>query len=54
MFHKQGGEALELVAQGGCPTLGDIQGQAGPGFEQTEQAVGVSFHSTFYGPFQLR
>jgi len=38
--------ALEQVAQrcGGSPTLVDIQGQAGQGSEQPDQAVGVQVH----------
>lgn len=37
---SQSDEALEQVAQrgGGCCVLGDIQGQAGPGSEQTDLA----------------
>jgi len=39
-------EKLEQVAQrgGGCPTPGDIQGQAGWGSEQLDLAVGVPVH----------
>ena len=34
------------VAQrgGGCPVFGDIEGQAGPGSEQPDLAVGVPAH----------
>ena len=40
------GEALAQVAQrgGGCPVLGDTQGQAGWGSEQPGLAVGVPGH----------
>ena len=39
-------EALEQVSQrdGGCPVLGDIQDQAGPGSEQPDLAVHVPVH----------
>ena len=36
IFYKEGAETLEQVAQGngGCPTIGSAQGQAGWGFEE--------------------
>jgi len=36
IFHDEGGETLEQVAQrgGGCPIPANIQGQAGRGSEQ--------------------
>jgi len=46
VFYSTGGEALEQVAQrgGGCPILGDTQGQAGWGSEQPDVAAGVPAH----------
>ena len=40
------GEALAQVAQrcGGCPVLGDIQGQAAWGSEHPDLTVGVPVH----------
>jgi len=46
-FYSKGGEALAQVAQrgGGCPVLGDIQVQAGPGSGHLIYlAVGVPAH----------
>jgi len=45
-FYNNGGEALEQIAQrgGGCPLLGDIQGQTGQGSEQPDLAVDVPVH----------
>ena len=46
-FFKEGGEALEQVAQGGCgcPISGCKQGQAGCGSEQPDLLVGDPAHS---------
>ena len=46
-FHKEGGDALEQVAQGGCgcPIPGSIQGQAGCGSGQPGLVVGDPAHS---------
>ena len=46
VFYNKGVEALEQVAPrgGGCPILGDIQGQAGQGSEQFHLPVGVPVH----------
>jgi len=43
---RKGGEALEQVTQrgGGCPLLGDIQGQAGEGSEQPDLAADFPVH----------
>ena len=48
---NKSGEALEQIAQrgGGCPILGDIQGQAGWGPEQPDLAESVLFHSGAVG-----
>ena len=45
-FYNKDGEALEQVSQrcDGYSVLGDIQGQAGPGSEQSDLAVGVPVH----------
>ena len=42
VFHPEGGDALEEVAQGGCgcPIPGGIQGQAGCGSGQPGLVVG--------------
>jgi len=47
VFHSQGGDALEQVAQGGCgcPIPGGIQGQAGCGSGQPGWVVGDPAHS---------
>ena len=39
----EGGESLQQFAHrsDGCPVLGDVQGQAGPGSEQSDRAVDV-------------
>ena len=52
---SKSGEALEQVAQRGgrCPELGDIQGQAGRGFEQPDLAAGVSVHCMRVAPDEL-
>ena len=62
MSYSTGGEALEQVAQrgGGCPILGDTQGQTGQCSEHPDLAVGVLVHcrgvglDTLKDPFQLR
>ena len=48
VFCNKDGDALKQVAQrsGGCPILGDIQGQAGEGSEQPDLALGVPVHCT--------
>ena len=47
VFHTEGGDALEQVAQGscGCPISEGIQGQAGCGSEQPGLVVGGPAHS---------
>ena len=47
LFHTEGGDALEQVAQGGCrcPIPAGIQGQAGCGSGQPGLAVGDPAHS---------
>ena len=42
VFHTEGGDALEQVAQGGCgcPIPGGIQGQAGCGSGQPGLVIG--------------
>ena len=47
VFHTEGGDALEQVAQGGrgCPIPGGIQGQAGCGSVQPDLVVGDPAHS---------
>ena len=47
VFHTEGGDALEQVAQGGCgcPIPGGIQGQAGCGSGQPGLLVGDPAHS---------
>ena len=51
MFHPEGGDTLEQVAQGGCGhllgvhNLGGIQGQAGCGSGQPGLVVGGPAHS---------
>jgi len=47
VFHPEGGDALEQVAQGGCgcPIPGGIQGQAGCGSGQPGLVVGDPAHS---------
>jgi len=44
--YKEGGEALQQVAQGGgrCPMPGDSQGQARQVSEQFDRVVDVSVH----------
>ena len=37
-------QLLFVQRGGGSPVPGDIQGQAGPGFEQPDLAVGVPVH----------
>ena len=62
VFHSEGGDALEQVAQGGCgcPIPGGIQGQAGCGSGQPGLVVGDPAHSRglklddHCGPFQPR
>ena len=62
LFHPEGGDALEQVAQGGCgcPIPGCIQGQAGCGSGQPGLLVGDPAHSRglklhdHCGPFQPR
>ena len=59
LFYNQGGEALAQVAQrgGGCPIPGDIQGQAGWGSEQSDEAIDVPVHCSGVGldvPFYLK
>jgi len=62
IFHTDGGDALERVAQGGggCPIPGGIQGQAGCGSGQPGLLVGDPAHTRglklddHCGPFQLR
>jgi len=62
IFHPEGGDALEQVAQGGCgcPIPGGIQGQAGCGSGQPGLVVGGPAHSRglelddHCGPFQPR
>ena len=47
LFHPEGGDTLEQVAQGGCgcPIPGGIQGQAGCGSGQPDLMVGDPAHS---------
>ena len=47
VFHTEGGDTLEQVAQGGCgcTILGGIQGQAGCGSGQPGLVVGAPAHS---------
>ena len=47
LFHSEGGDTLEQVAQGGCgcPIPGGIQGQAGCGSRQPGLVVGNPAHS---------
>ena len=47
VFHSEGGDALEQVAQGGCgcPIAGGIQGQAGCDSGQPGLVVGDPAHS---------
>ena len=47
----EGAEALTQVAQsgGGCPIPGDTQGEAGPGSEQPDGAVGIPVHCRAVG-----
>ena len=47
VFHTEGGDTLEQVAQGGCgcPIPGGIQGQAGCGSGQPGLLVGDPAHS---------
>ena len=47
VFHTEGGDALEQVAQVGCgcPIPGGIQGQAGCGSGQPGLVVGNPAHS---------
>ena len=47
VFHSEGGDALEQVAQGGCgcPLPGGIQGQTGCGSGQPGLVVGDPAHS---------
>ena len=47
LFHSEGGDALEQVAQGGFGRLitGRIQGQTGCGSGQTDLVVGNPAHS---------
>ena len=47
VFHTEGGDALEQVAQGGCgcPIHAGIQGQAGCGSGQPGLVVGDPTHS---------
>ena len=47
VFHTEGGDTLEQVAQGGCgyPIPGGIQGQAGCGCGQPGLVVGDPAHS---------
>ena len=62
VFHSEGGDTLEQVAQGGCgcPIPGGIQGQAGCGSGQPGLMVGGPARSRglklndHYGPFQSR
>ena len=62
VFHTEGGDALEQVAQGGCgcPIPWGIQGQAGCGSGQPGLVVGDPAHSRglklddHCGPFQPR
>ena len=51
VFHKEGGDALEQVAQGGCgcPIPGGIQGQAGCGSGQPGLVAGDPAHSREVG-----
>jgi len=37
-------ERSKVQRGGGSPSLGDVQGQAGPGSEQPDLAVDVSVH----------
>ena len=61
-FYTKGVEALAQVTQraGGCPILGDIQGQAGWGSDHLMELwvplfiAGGLDHRTFKGPFQLK
>ena len=61
-FYNKCGKALEQVAQrgGGCPILGDTQGQAGWGSEQPDVAVVSLFiageldQMVFTGSLELR
>ena len=45
-FHREGGETLAQVSQGGCrcPIPGNIQGQAGQGSEQHGLVEDVPAH----------
>ena len=47
VFHTEGGDTMEQVAQGGCgcPIPGGIQGQAGCGSGQPGLVVGDLAHS---------
>ena len=62
VFHPEGGDTLEHVAQGGCgrPIPGGIQGQAGCGSGQwvwwlvTLHTAGGLRRFDYYGPLQLR
>ena len=47
VFHTEGGDALEQVAQGccGCPIPGGIKGQGGYGSVQPGLVVGNLAHS---------
>ena len=62
VFHSEGGDALEQVAQGGCgcPIPGGIQGQVGWGPGQPGLVVGDPAHSRglklddHCGPFHPR
>jgi len=62
VFHREGGETLEQVAQGGCgcPNPGGIQGQAGCVSGHPGLVVGDPAHSRglklddHCGPFQPR
>jgi len=61
-FYSEGGEALEQVAQRGGQSLvlGNTQGKAGPGSEQTNLDVDVPVHCSgvglhdLQGSFQLK
>ena len=49
IFHNEGGETLEQVAQCGCPIIGSVQGQVGWGSEQPDQVRGVPVHGRGVG-----
>lgn len=61
-FYNSGGEAVKQVAQrgGGCPLLGDTQGQAAQCSEQPDLLQVSLFivaeldQVAFEGPFQLK